>query len=76
MPLCCTVCGEWSPALGPDRLDICRECWRHNFAGNPLEGPTSRAALEAYVNVHHPLTPRQLAALAFIEARWAEQAED
>lgn len=46
--VCCVVCGDWFPHVGPDRLDICGECLTLNFSGTqpPLD-VGARAALEA-----------------------------
>ena len=82
--ICCTVCGDWYPHSGRDRLDICDGCWP-NFAGAspPLDvhAPMAREALEAYVEAPvetgHPLTPRQVQALARMHVYWQRrQAED
>ena len=71
--ICCTVCGEWVPGPGQDRLDICDGCWP-NFAGAqpPLDihAPMAREALEAYVFDIHQLTPLQAQALARMHVDW------
>jgi hypothetical protein len=84
--LCCSVCGDWYPHVGSDRLDICRDCWQANFAGaqpslDPTAyvpaGPEARAALDAFLNSQHHLPPRQRSAMARLAAEWRRQeAED
>lgn len=85
MALCCTVCGLWYPGAGIDRLDICRDCLEQNFSGTqppldpwaPRDPPrldqSARDALEAFVDNAHQLTPRQVAAMTRMAARWQEE---
>ena len=68
----CTVCGTWYAGVGIGWRDICPDCWRRNFAGNPLEEPTAREALDAYVDAAHQCTPRQVEAMRRMQARWLE----
>ena len=81
MALCCTVCGTWSPHLGPDRLDICADCLTLNFPavqdqhGPPAPAPGGRAALEAFVDTAHQMTPRQVAAMRRMAEAWRRQEE-
>lgn len=83
--LMCTVCGEWSPCVGGDRLDICEPCFTANFSGtqpppdpwaDPWREVTARAALEAYVDSSVQMTPRQVQAMHHIAARWVRELED
>ena len=63
----CTVCGEWYPSAGRDRLDICEPCYTANFAGAqpPLDvhaprprarpwKPTSKALTRPATATHAP----------------------
>ena len=86
MALCCTVCGFWSPQVGPDRLDICDECLTLNFSAtqppqgpgaprDPPPAPGAREGLEAFVDPAHPLTPRQVEAMARLAEAWRRQEE-
>ena len=68
--ICCVICGLWYPADARDRLDICLPCVELNFAGNPLDAPDAREALEAYVYPDHQMTPRQAQALARMHVYW------
>jgi hypothetical protein len=70
--LFCTICGLGYHAVGSDRIDICAECWRENFAGSQemQQGAprveTAREALEAYVDSvprEITITPRQVQAM-------------
>lgn len=73
----CTVCSEWYRTSEGDRLDICPDCYRTNFAGAqpPLDvWASARDALDAFVDTAHALTPRQVQALRRLAARW-QQAE-
>jgi hypothetical protein len=76
--VCCTVCSLWSPALGPDRLDICPDCHAQNFAGAypPLEPsrPSARAALDAYVSIQPPPSPLQVEAMRRVHQHWEAEA--
>jgi hypothetical protein len=73
----CTICNEWYAGVGIGRLETCEGCLP-NFAGNPLEEPSAREALNAYVDAHcpSPLTPRQTQALARLAAVWRRQDAD
>ena len=85
MALCCTVCGTWYPSAGLDRLDICTPCLDLNFSGAqppldpcaPRDPPaldvSARAALEAFVDNAHAMTPRQVEAMRRMAARWHEE---
>lgn len=82
MSIACTVCGEWVPSPGRDRLDICKTCFSQNFAGSQelQQGAprveTAREALEAYVDSvprEIPITPRQVNAMRRMQERWAQE---
>ena len=71
--ICCTICGMWYPHVGPDRLDICNRLLAAEFLRQSPDGPTAREALEAFVDSAHPLTPRQVAAMARMAAVWQQE---
>lgn len=83
MAICCCVCGEWVPSVGPDRLDICADCMTLNFPAvqdqhdpgppAPAPAPGARAALEAFVDTAHPLTPREVEAMRRMAEAWRLQ---
>lgn len=85
--VCCVVCGDWFPHVGPDRLDICDDCLALNFTASqdqharaprdpPPPDPLTREALEAFVDSAHPLTPRQVEAMRRMAEAWRRQEAD
>jgi hypothetical protein len=77
MSIRCDICGEWSAGTGCGHRDICLPCFERNFAGNPLDTPAAREAMEDYAlaldNPQLALTPRQLSAMARIAEVWRRQ---
>ena len=85
MDVRCVICDELYPHVYPDTLEICATCYDKNFAGaqpslDPTEhvpaGPEARAGLDAFLDSQHQMTPRQVQAMARLQAEWRRQAQE
>jgi hypothetical protein len=80
MSISCVICGLWYPEDARDRLDICPECRRMNFAGSQEllghepEQLEMQRALDAYVSVQPPPSPLQVEAMRRVHQRWEAEA--
>ena len=76
---CCSVCGDWYPHVGRDRREICEGCFgrisqepnRPWTSTRPWPGRRSKPT-----SPRPPLTHRQRAAMAHMQAQWRRAMED
>lgn len=72
----CSICNDWYPHVGSDRLDICAECLTLNFpATQDLDRTPPASDVSAYVCASRP-SPRQVQAMARLAEHWRRQEED